>query len=238
MTFIGIDQTGAVNSLGTPKPLPGCVLEDNRLSFYYFKEFSSELAKSDPMLICIDCVLGLPSSVDVPLREAMFRTKKIAGFGRAPAQAFFEKLADGKIHHRGIEFKLGANSIFTVYPFQKNIQTGTFRFWKEMSFDPDWFYLPALPNEKNNRQNKVPVVEGYPSHYWKSILKQPHRKPDLIVDILKSKFPDLKIKNEDKKLMAKDVNLVDALVLALAAKYHVNEISRKSTKEGWILGTK
>ena len=238
MIFIGIDQTGAVNSSGKPKPLPACVLDDDNLNLFYLENFSPELANLKPELICIDCVLGLPKSLNIPLRKALALTEKSVGFGRGPAQHFFETLADGKIHHRKIEFQIGANSVFTVHPFQKNIQTGTFRFWKEMSKSPDWFYLPAIAGEKNTRQKKIAVVEGYPSYYWKSILNQTNRKPDQILNILKKMYPTLKLNSENKRWLLKDANLADALVLALAAKKHKSEINRKSTFEGWILGIK
>lgn len=238
MVFIGIDQTGAVNSSGKPKPLPACVLDGDKLSLIYLDKFSSELASLKPELICIDCVLGLPKTLKTSLRQAIALTKNTEGFGRKPAQNYFETLSGGQKHHRKIESQIGANSVFTVHPFQKNIQTGTYRFWKEMSASPDWFYLPALPGEKTNQQKKIAVVEGYPSYYWKTILKQPHRKPDLIVDILKNFDPNLKIGAENKKWLLKDANLADALVLALAAKKYKNEINRKSTTEGWILGIK
>lgn len=238
MSFIGIDQTGAVNSFGKPKPLPSCLIEDNKLSFFYLKQFSSELVNFKPEVVCIDCVLGLPNSVNISLRQAMALTQNIAGFGRSPAQHFFENLANGETHHRQLELQIGANSVFTVHPFQKNIQTGTFRFWKEMSVNPDWFYLPALSGEKNNRQNKIAVVEGYPSYYWKSLLKQPHRKPDLIIQILKKNYPMFKMNAEAKTQLYKDANLADALVLALAAQKYKNEINRRSSTEGWILGIK
>lgn len=238
MIFLGIDQTGAVNTKGNPKPLPCCLIKTNVVTFFYLEKFSDVLAKHNPQLICIDCVLGLPKSVGITLREAIQKTAEINEFGRKPAQAFFETLAAGKNHHRKIETTLGANSVFTVHPYQKNIQTGTFRFWKEMAQSPDWFYLPAIPQEQKNSSRKIPVVEGYPSYYWKILLYETRRQPEKIIEILKSNYPILKISKEQQKLLLKDANLADALVLAIAAQKYSHEINRPSHTEGWILGFK
>lgn len=238
MTFLGIDQTGAVNTKGRPKPLPSCLIKNNNVSFFYAEAFSEDLKKYKPRLICIDCVLGLPKSTGITLREAIQLTEKINAFGRKPAQNFFENMAKGKTHNRKIETTLGANSVFTVHPFQKNIQTGTFRFWKEMAQSPDWFYLPALPNERKLVTKKIPVVEGYPSYYWKVLLNEAQRRPHKIVEILKIKYPHLKLEKEEQKDLLNDANLADALLLALAAQKFQDEIKRAPHAEGWILGFK
>jgi hypothetical protein len=238
LNFVGIDQTGAVDRLGQPKPLPTCLLEENKLSVFYTQQFSSELLKLNPKLICVDCVIGLPKSINTPLRHAMKLASLQEGYGRAAAQLFFDLLASGKKHNRQVEFDIGANSVFTVHPFQKNIQTGTFRLWKEMALFSGWFYFPAIPGEKKMREKKIPVVEGYPSYYWKTFFKQPHRKPELIIDLLKAHKPKLKITSHDQKWLLKDPNLADAAVLALAAQNHQDEINRKSHAEGWIIGVK
>lgn len=238
MNFVGIDQTGAVDRRGQPKPLPTCLLEENRLSVFYAQKFSSDLLKLKPTLICIDCVIGLPKSIKTPLREAMKMASLQEGYGRTAAQQFFELLSSGQKHNRQVEFDIGANSVFTIHPFQKNIQTGTFRFWKEMGLFGGWFYFPALPREKRLQKNKIPLVEGYPSYYWKTLFNQPNRKPELIIDLLKTYKPRLKITTQEQKWLIKDPNLADAVVLALAAQKHQNEINRASHAEGWILGVR
>lgn len=236
MIFLGIDQTGAVDRLGHPKPLPACLIEETKIKLFYIDKFSGEtIKKFSPDLVCIDCVLGLPTSTGIALREALKLAAKTKNYGRAQAQSFFSDLAHGKKHTRHVETALNANSVFTVHPFQKNIQTGTFRFWKEMGLEQDWFYFPALPREKAGAQ-KIPIVEGYPSYYWKLLLKQKNRQPLKILEILKVTYPKLKITEAHKKLLIKDSNLADALVLALAAQKFKNDIHRKKSPEGWILG--
>lgn len=238
MIFLGIDQTGAVDRLGKPKPLPACLIKNNSVNLFYLDHFSEHIQKLKPDLVCIDCVLGLPVTTQVSLREAIAQTKAYEKFGRAAAQDFFAKLGGGTKHTRSVEVKLKANSVFTVHPFQKNIQTGTYRFWKEMADSPDWFYLPALPHEKKSKSNKIPVVEGYPSYYWKTLLKKNHRSPKELLEILKSTYPKLVFLKADIKLLEKDENLADALLLALAAREFKNDLNRKSHPEGWILGFK
>lgn len=236
MIFLGIDQTGAVDRRGRPKPLPACLIKNNSVSLFYLESFSEKIVLLKPDLICIDCVLGLPVTTQFSLREALAQTKDYKTFGRDVAQAFFANLGAGKKHTRTVEVTLNANSVFTVHPFQKNIQTGTYRFWKEMAESPDWFYFPALPKEKVRKSNRIPVVEGYPSYYWKILLKKNHRTPKELIKILKSAYPKLILKSSDIKLLEKDENLADALVLALAARKFKNDLSRKSHPEGWILG--
>lgn len=238
MIFLGIDQTGAVDRLGKPKPLPSCLIKNNSVSLFYLDHFSEHILRLKPDIVCIDCVLGLPETTEVSLREAIAQTQAYEKFGRAAAQAFFAKLAAGKTHTRSVEVSLKANSVFTVHPFQKNIQTGTYRFWKEMAESPDWFYLPALPHEKKLKLNRIPVVEGYPSYYWKTLLKKKRRSPKDLLKILKSVYPKLILKNPDVLLLKKDENLADALLLALAAREFKNDLNRRSHPEGWILGFK
>ncbi|MBY0315474.1 MAG: hypothetical protein K2Q26_08140 [Bdellovibrionales bacterium] len=235
--FLGIDQTGAVNSKGKPKPLPACLISGDVVSVFYINSFSKELIKSyKPDLICLDCVLGLPLSTSVGLREALTRADRVEKFGRSEAQRFFAELAQGRKHTRGVEVALGANSVFTVYPFQKNIQTGTFRFWKEMAADPHWFYFPALPREKKYAGRRIPIVEGYPSYYWNVLFKEKNRNPLKILDRLRLFYPQLRISRKDKEILLKDVNLADAILLALAAYEFRHETHRTSHTEGWILG--
>ena len=238
VNFIGIDQTGAISSSGKPKRLPVCVLQNNRIQLFYLPKFSEELLDFKPSLICIDCVLGLPVTVGLTLRNAIALTKVEENFGRRTAQIFFNRLAAGQSHNRKIESQIGANSVFTIHPFQKNIQTGTFRFWKEMADSPNWFYLPAIPGEKQKKQSKIPVVEGYPSIYWKLILNQKSRMPNDTVRLLRLYFPNLRISRGDQKKIQKDPNFSDAILLALAAQKFHAEIQRKSHPEGWILGVR
>lgn len=237
MVVLGIDQTGAVSANGVPKPLPACLIENDQISLLYLKKFDQEIASYKPKAICIDCVLGIPQNLPLTWRQAIAKTKIYEGYGRKVSEKYFSDLGSGLIHKRQIEQKINANSMFQTHPFQKNIQTGTFRFWKEMAIDPDWFYVPSLTFEKTSSE-KIPVVEGYPSLSWKQIFHVNTRKPLDVLNLLKKYYPTFKISATEKTLISKDPNLADALVLALGLREKISELKKiKKSKEGWILGT-
>lgn len=236
--FLGIDQTGAVNSKGRPRPLPTCVLKNNQLEFTYLKSFSSAevldiTSTVRDLIISIDCVLGLPKILKMPLRRAILKTATVDGYGRKPAMQFFRELGKKQIYRRDCELRLNANSVFLEHPFQKNIQTGTFRFWKDMSQDPNWFYIPWVEKKKNSSQ--TPVYEGYPSFIWKHLLKSPQRRPEDLKDLFKKYDPKIKVSKTFLSDIRKDPNLADAAVLAIAAR-DLTSVKPKPNIEGHILG--
>ena len=137
---MGIDQTGAVNNLGKPKPLPCCLIRGNHVEFYYLDSFSRKdifktlkLDEFQQIVVCLDCVLGLPQELNISWRQALDLIKSNEGYGREPARKFFLKLGEGQILRRTVEIICSANSVFSERPFQKNIQTGTYRMWKDIA---------------------------------------------------------------------------------------------------------
>lgn len=239
--FLGVDQTGAVDGRGRAKALPSCLLIENEVRFFSLTSFDSiALEKRVPkealtkLLICIDCVLGLPDEMNVSWRQALDLTKQYEGYGRSVAQEYFRSLGNGSILRRGVEVLCKANSVFQEQPFQKNIQTGTYRFWKDMAKDPDWFSAPLVAGERN--EGRVPVLEGYPTLLWKVLFKVNARSPAKLPELLKEHFPKLRWTDESQELVLKDPNYGDALVLALAAsKFGAEAFKRVPSKEGWIL---
>jgi hypothetical protein len=241
--FLGIDQTGAVNKRGIPKPLPACLIRNQKVEFFYLDklskeqiEFKTKKSKNEKIIICIDCVLGLPVETGKSWRNALKIIKKQNHYGMEAAQKFFFDLGKGKIHRRKIEILCNANSVFKTKPFQKNIQTGTFRIWKDISDNEDSFYVPAL--EQRSFKNQIPLFEGYPTLSWQLVFKSRIRRPELLPEFIKkNKIPV----NWDHKLQSsvqKDINLADALALALTLKlYNSKTISNKKDPEGTILGT-
>jgi hypothetical protein len=177
----------------------------------------------------VDSVLGLPLEIGLGPRSLF---KKIQGFshnkksfGALTAHAFFNQFLKGKqIPQREVEFKVKANSVFNLRPFQKNIGCGSYRILRDLSEDPNWFSL--WPFEDLN--SKFIIAEGYPSYFWKTIIGS--KKRDL--ELINKNFKTLNLRNLDE---------ADSLVLALgASKNHQQIINFKKTKksqfEGWILG--
>lgn len=254
MIYLGIDQTGAIDSGGYPKPLPACLLINNQLKPIYLSRLSRqailEVVSHEDFLrlrICIDCVLGLPREIPVSWRNAILSTLEVPGYGRTPARIYFRKLLKSaktkQLPRRNIETLCQANSVFLEHPFQKNIQTGTFRFWKDMAQDPNWFYIPRLPAEKKRaklsklKDSQIPICEGYPSLAWRVLFKVKKRLPEQFPKLLRENSPNIRVTPADLKLLRADPNLADAAVLSLLAKREMTkELTSPASQEGWILG--
>lgn len=191
---VGVDQTGAVDSKGVPKPLPFAgfsgFLTENRgevknLKFHYgylkkasHAELSQVLGLSylgaDFRWLGLDCVLGLPKCVyrrQFSFEEWLCAQNFIPyGFGRAEAERFFLSTFPDfyelpELPRREQEIALRANSVFKLRPFQKNIQTGTFRFWKEIQADLASGQFSLRGHEKSHTL----VTEVYPSACYRTL---------------------------------------------------------------------
>lgn len=244
LIFLGIDQTGAIDSNGNPKPLPACLINKKEIQFFYLKTLSKtaiqqQLQMNDlkNLLICVDSVLGLPEELNINWPSALEKIKRFPGYGRKPAKDYFRHLGQGQIFKRQIEIFCKANSVFAEKPFQKNIQTGTFRIWKELTLNLKDFYIPALENKKFATQ--LPLYEGYPSYSWKLLLKSNHRRPTELTELIVKNNLELNWSDEHQRKVNKDANLADAFVLALTIlKLHKAAKKLKPHPEGWILGVK
>ncbi len=240
--YLGIDQTGAIDKSGNPRPLPACVIKQNRVSLTYLPSFSKQSIfeviqpkANEKIAICADCVFGLPDEIDLSWRQALQQIRKSQGYGQGPAQAFFRKLGSGKIFHRKIETECKANSVFKETPFQKNIQTGTYRIWKDISIDESDFYVPFLSEPPH--EAKIPIYEGYPSLSWKLLFDTSSRQPNHLKEFIEEKFPKLIIQETHQRQFDRDPNLADAFVLALSLRLWMDtKIAVPFGNEGWILG--
>ena len=243
--FIGIDQTGAVNSRGIPRQLDASIIDCSFSRPRYFTglklpqmthaEISLLLTTTLPkfasqnVLICVDSVFGLPKALDVSPAQIFEQIRNYTHLGKhygaITAHAFFtEFLRDGVIEHREVERKVKANSVFRLKPFQRNIGCGSYRVLKELSQDTTWFDL--WPHQA--LQSQYAIAEGYPSYFWKHLLGAKSRD----LTYLKKKFKHLNFKTTDE---------ADSFVLAYGAMNSLHQLDSKrihpsAQKEGWILG--
>lgn len=241
--FLGIDQTGAVDKNGKPKALPACMITGNNIQLFYLREFSKEAIlcelkefENPRILICVDCVIGLPQPLGLSWRQALRKIPANSGYGMLAARKFFKTLSSNKIYYRQVEIELGANSVFREMPYQKNIQTGSFRIWKDIASKTNDFFVPFL--KEDSQPGQIPVYEGYPSYSWTALFGVRKRAPKEITKYLKVSFPNLKISRESRTLLKKDQNMADALVLAITMQEHHLQQPPKGqpSTEGWILG--
>lgn len=245
--FVGIDQTGAVQPNGKPKPLQVSIIDCSQKNIMYYtglkikklcyEEINILLNgnikkfKSQNTLICIDTVFGLPQSCDVTIKT-IFKTAhnySLNGslYGAQVAFRFFNQYAKNKeIPAREVEKLVGANSVFKLQPYQKNIGCGSYRIIKELSNEKKWFNLWPF----DSIESKFTICEGYPSYFWKNTLGLNTRN---LIE-LKKRFNDLTFKNSDS---------ADSFVLAYGAMNAVKSGYMKTFKkkaslknEGWIFG--
>lgn len=242
--FVGIDQTGAVNSKGIPKSLVVTVLDAReQLRVYtsltipsltqpHLQSFLQKLLPDfagEKVLLCVDAVLGLPEDLKIKqdhifnqIRQFTYNDK---AYGALTAHQFFiQFLNSSETPHRQVERKVRANSVFKMKPFQKNISCGSYRILKDLSADTSWCSL--WPFENVDKQ--YTIAEGYPSYFWRQVIGLKTRN----LDLLHEKFTHLQFETIDQ---------ADSFVLAYGAHHFKDQITnfkRNSTTqyEGWILG--
>lgn len=177
-------------------------------------------------------------------------------WGREAAQVFFSKLWDscprvakapGLFPKRVCEIQAGASSVFQTYPFQKNIQTGTFRFWKEMTRDESkpWFKQWPFPQNAYGKASIPTVFETYPSLLWQELWGLPTRNRTRLLTAINQTFQksQLTLRMNDRALLVKNADAADAATSALGGLLLQKQgMLTKNKKchlgEGWIVGLK
>jgi len=216
--------------------------------------------------VLVDAVLGLPFDITsqnhlqgdlrAALRDAgqFFVRRQREGLshrGRLAAEAYFEGLLKSLPGTQGVptreaERLAGANSVFLSRPYQKNVQTGTFRIWVELArwldeetshqdvcfphHDPSTFISPQ----------KWRVEESWPSLLWRTLLGVKVRSPKELGGALKSLEKSRKIRffcdSENLEFCATHPDHADALVLALGGILLPESQQQGPPGEGWITG--
>ncbi len=132
--ILGVDQTGAVDGRGNPRPLRAALLS---------------------------------RGVD---REWKLRTNlQLTSLRRADVLGL-----------------AGANSVFSLLPYQRNIGCGSFRSLKELAQEPNWFC--TWPFETLDL-SPVVLAEGYPSLFWRTFLGAKKRDLSVLVSYLGLPLP-------------------------------------------------
>jgi hypothetical protein len=242
--FVGIDQTGAIRSrrgVVVARPLEAALLRPDaqdparwRLESMRLDSVSqSEIRRAvgpvplARVALALDCVFGLPSEVGLgqgSLWELMRSTHETGpgapAYGMEAAERYFKRFGvrAARLPTRSCEKLARANSVFVTRPFQKNIQTGTFRIWKDLAQTARWanvwpFDLPELGGRP---LSAAPwVFEGFPSLLWRELLGSRTRDPRALPRILRARFPEIRVK--DPSGLAANPDRADAAVLAVGA---------------------
>lgn len=230
-----------------------------------FRELKlGHLAHSQVALI-VDCVVGLASGISTRepwelMRRTHLPALSAAGvpypkFGRASAEAYFagilgEMAPTSPLPRRQCEVLASANSVFLTRPFQKNIQTGTYRIWKDLSTGEDqWLNFWPFQDVAKARQLSW-FFEAYPSLVWREVFGVRTRDlKQLRGAVEKTMQPEVKIEIKSWPELLKNADAADAAVLALGALklHHEKRLMEPypgflenplRLTEGWIMGLK
>ncbi len=271
--IIGIDQTGAAQRGGLQaKPLSFVAFKKQSahrwalvglekqnklpllsgLTHECIEEFvfGQRIPMSD-VLIVVDSVLGLPmESKGIPSELWTLFRKAAAkdSFGLKTSQEFFSQFLKpsqkNSFPTRLCERMASANSVFAVRPAQRNIQTGTFRIWKDLGHaQKPW--IKVWPFDGFGETSGPWLMEGYPSLIWKKVFGYSRRDIELLTLSIHKEIPKVDLGRLQKLKMTPDH--ADALLLALGAiKLHnekrlflpfpwFSSLPQLQT-EGWIMG--
>jgi hypothetical protein len=222
--------------------------------------------------VLVDAVLGLPRDITSQnhkhadfrssLRDALLFFKdhlkngEIAR-GRGAAEAYFQGVlrawsgnaqgGSSGLPAREAERLAGANSVFLTRPYQKNVQTGTYRIWIELA---QWLAkegMQAVHFPHHDPSAPLPVSqwsveESWPSLLWRTLFGCRTRKPAEFGNELKRLEKKLSLRlvcsSEDLDFCAKHPDHADALILALGGILLPRSKSEGLKGEGWITGLK
>ena len=170
-------------------------------------------------------------------------------YGREMGEIFFKAFLKEKMDapSRVCEKIANANSIFTTRPFQKNIQTGSFRSWRDLGKEKKFLNLWPFETRSSFDSSKPWIFEGYPSWVWKNLLKTSKRYPKNLKKITstKSKIQIKPAKPDQWSLIEKNPDSADAFVLGFLLIHMLREKKLELFPklpdlvlqyEGWILG--
>jgi hypothetical protein len=274
--IVGVDQTGAVTSSGKPRALATTVLIRKGDDWVLHATHASGKPMSLPCFnsqyleillesfrhsldanvgLMVDCVLGLPwtswkSAGERPgdLRSLIRHCAQADAYGRKAGEAFFSKWnSEPDFPRRQCERISGSNSVFQIRPHQKNIQTGTYRIWRDLALAGDEDYFSFWPFD-TPRRGRPWIFEGYPTFYWRSLFGRRSRSPEAFASVVTAvRSYGISVRVVGRAAIARDPNLADAAVLALAGlvlqhrsalfcPFEQFPLQLAARAEGWIAG--
>lgn len=240
--IVGVDQTGAKTSKGKAKKLPVSIFYKKgkvwklstplHLDSFKWSEIESLLdqeglkPQKNRTLVVADCVLGLPEQIvkDQDPLTLLLRTMRAAslnkGVGLSAGEQFFirqfpesQKMSSIELTRKS-ERGLKCLSVFKNKPFQKNVQTGTYRIWSDLGEEQSYKDFNIWPYQ--NEPGRAYLCEGYPSYAKKNV--------------------DIKKVEEIKKTKDLSPDHQDAAALCLLGKVCADFLKQaESEKEGKIL---
>lgn len=182
--------------------------------------------------ILADCVFGLPEAVYPRVSsfsphaqlwrlfsKTLSHSTDQAIFGMKVSESFFSKFLSGKgnLPRRECEIISGSSSIFTTRPFQKNIQTGSYRIWRDLVSENSapWLNVWPFATPKDYIKDAAWIFEGYPSFFWRELLGLRSRNASDLIKTLKTKSLCSDFHFDSYSCLKSDPDLCDATVLAL-----------------------
>lgn len=249
--IVGLDQTGAINSKGEPKPLFAtlvCVKTEKtfinerlkNLNYESFDEIfkKNKLSLKDKkVLVLIDSVFGLPATLGVKPEHLLSKVKsfehKKKKYGLETAHQFFCSFLKPQQQHptRSCENLVKANSLFKKHPFQKNISCGTYRVLKQLALSNLNYKL--WPFHELTSETQFCFAESYPSYIWKTLYKLPSRQVKKLEALTSKKF--LTADDADSFVLAQ-MGLTLIKNKQLKSSLNVSFSKPIQKFEGWILG--
>lgn len=270
--LLGVDQTGASRARGRrAAPLPLALLTRRPDGPWVLDAGTPGHPRTLPGLtpdavaehaplapttaLLVDAVVGLvdgPAGADgwwtLVERAATF-THEGRRFGRAVGAAFFGPLApdDPTRHARRADRVSGALPVFRHTPFQRNVQTGTHRVWRDLGQAPQRWVQPWPLQRPDDPDPAGPwLFEAWPTWGWRHLLDLRTRQPEALPDRLAARFPHLTLVPGTAEVLAQRPDHADAAVAALVGHVHLTEPRKPLApglpdadwvhREGWILG--
>ncbi|MEW5851706.1 MAG: hypothetical protein AB2A00_23150 [Myxococcota bacterium] len=275
---MGVDQTGAVMRGGAAaRPLKAAVaLEEGRGAWRLHVDALEGLtsvalnallerakAPGGGVALLVDCVLGLPRGVwsgtgADALWAVMRRCADDDGgrprYGMARAERFFASLlpehARGTLPRRECELVARCTSVFQTRPFQKNIQTGTYRIWRDLTEDrARWVNIWPFDDETTAIPRAPWVFESFPSLLWRTLLGLPTRDRTRLRNAVKDAYAarGMTLRTHQWLRILDDADASDAAVLAVGGPmmqregrlwtpFEAFDDVENLRSEGWILG--
>ena len=256
--ILGIDQVGSNRPLQVALvtgesllegPLRVRLGEIRSFRAESFQEIGIDLVKS-PHFLAVDCVFwpfhggGMRGLKDLFL--AARRSTRDGISNRDLASGFFQaemrKMKPPPREFRQVDLLTGAQSVFRTHPFQRNIQTGTYRIWRDLAEESVFDFWPWKTPQTSKKSQ---IAEGYPSLWARSVFGLKFRDAKGFLEACRKKPGGLEIhlSSKDQKLIMKSGEALDSAILALGSAilarnspgwFQANRAVCK--REGWILG--